>query len=55
MVDDDTPAKTPRPCPICSVPMQATETEERIVHKCHNCGMILSFALPPTREKLTQY
>jgi hypothetical protein len=43
--------KPPKACPICSVAMQATETKERIVHQCENCGMILTIVLPFTKNK----
>ena len=36
----------PKPCPICSVAMQAAETEERIIHQCNNCGMKITVLLP---------
>ena len=42
--------KPPKACPICSVAMQATETKERIVHRCENCGMILTIVLPVTKD-----
>jgi hypothetical protein len=32
----------PKACPVCSVAMQATETKERIVYRCENCGMIIT-------------
>jgi uncharacterized Zn finger protein len=38
-------------CPICSVAMQATETKQRIVHRCENCGMIITIVLPVTKDK----
>ena len=41
----------PKPCPICSVAMQATETNERIVHCCNNCGMTITVVLPVTKDK----
>jgi uncharacterized Zn finger protein len=41
----------PKACPICSVAMRATETKERIVHQCENCGLILTIVLPVTRDK----
>jgi len=31
--------------------MQATETKERIVHRCENCGMILTIVLPFIKNK----
>jgi hypothetical protein len=38
-------------CLICSVAMQATKTDERIVHKCERCGMIITIMLPAKRDK----
>jgi hypothetical protein len=40
----------PRACPICSVAMQAAETKERVVHRCENCGMIITIVLPVKKE-----
>jgi hypothetical protein len=31
--------------------MQATETKERIVHRCDNCGMTIAIVLPVTKAK----
>ena len=45
------PLVPPKACPICSVAMQATETKERIVHRCENCGMIITIVLPVTKNK----
>jgi hypothetical protein len=45
------PRVPPKACPICSVAMQATETKERIVHRCENCGMIITIVLPVTKDK----
>ena len=42
---------SPKASPICSVAMQATETKERIVHRCENCGMIITIVLPVTKDK----
>jgi uncharacterized Zn finger protein len=41
----------PKACPICSVAMQATETKERIVHRCENCGMLITIVLPASKAK----
>jgi DNA-directed RNA polymerase subunit M/transcription elongation factor TFIIS len=45
------PNVPPKACPICSVAMQATETKERIVHRCDNCGMSITIVLPVTKDK----
>jgi uncharacterized Zn finger protein len=45
------PLVPPKACPICSVAMQATETKERIVYRCENCGMIITIVLPVTKDK----
>jgi ribosomal protein S27AE len=45
------PFVPPKACPICSVAMQATETKERIVHRCGRCGMIITIQLPFTKDK----
>jgi hypothetical protein len=45
------PFVPPKTCPICSVAMQATETKERIVRRCDNCGMIITIVLPVTKDK----
>jgi uncharacterized Zn finger protein len=45
------PLVPPKACPICSVAMQVTETEERIVYRCENCGMIITIVLPVTKDK----
>jgi hypothetical protein len=31
--------------------MQATKAKERIVHRCENCGMIITIVLPVTKDK----
>ena len=31
--------------------MQATETKDRIVYRCGNCGMTITVVLPVTKEK----
>jgi hypothetical protein len=31
--------------------MQVTETKERIVHRCENCGMTVTNVLPVTKDK----
>jgi hypothetical protein len=41
----------PKSCLICSVAMQATKTDERIVHRCERCGMIITIVLPAQRDK----
>jgi uncharacterized Zn finger protein len=46
------PLVSPKACPICSVAMQVTETRERIVHRCENCGMIITGVLPITKDRL---
>ena len=51
MADDDRPPTPPRSCPICRVTMQATETDERIVHQCHNCGMTITMVLPDAKDE----
>jgi predicted RNA-binding Zn-ribbon protein involved in translation (DUF1610 family) len=48
---DDVPLIPPKSCPICSLAMQATETEERIVHECPNCGMTITIVLPVTKDE----
>jgi hypothetical protein len=45
------PLVPPKACPICSVAMQAIEAKERIVHRCENCGMIITIVLPVTKNK----
>jgi hypothetical protein len=50
MADDDTPPAPPKSCPICSVAMQTTENDKRLIHECHNCGMTITFALPNAME-----
>ena len=37
-------AGKPRPCPICQVAMQSTETEEAVVHRCERCGAVIRVA-----------
>jgi uncharacterized Zn finger protein len=39
-----------RRCPICSVTMQATETPERIIEHCQNCGMVITIVLPVIQQ-----
>jgi hypothetical protein len=41
----------PKACPIFSVAMQSIETKERIVHRCENCGMVITVVLPVTKDK----
>jgi hypothetical protein len=43
---------SPKACLICSVAMQVTETKERIIHRCENCGMIITAVLPVTKDRL---
>jgi hypothetical protein len=31
--------------------MQASETKQRIVHRCENCGMTITIVLPVTKDK----
>jgi hypothetical protein len=45
------PNVPPKACPISSVAMQATETKERIIYRCENCGMIITIVLPITKDK----
>jgi uncharacterized Zn finger protein len=45
------PFVPPKSCPICSVAMQATETKERVIYRCENCGMIITIVLPVTKDK----
>jgi DNA-directed RNA polymerase subunit M/transcription elongation factor TFIIS len=33
------PAALPRLCPVCAAVMQKTESAQRIVFNCSNCGM----------------
>ena len=51
MADDDTPSTPPRSCLICGVAMQATKTDERIIHQCHNCGMTITVVLPDAKDE----
>jgi hypothetical protein len=51
MEQQPTPIVPPKACPICSVAMQATQTKERIVQRCENCGMIITIVLPVTNDK----
>ena len=51
MADDDMQSMLPRSCPICRVAMQATESDERIVHQCHNCGMTITIVLPDAKDE----
>jgi ribosomal protein L37AE/L43A len=41
----------PKSCPICSVAMQATKRDERIIHKCERCGMIITIVLQAKSDK----
>jgi len=45
------PLVQPKACPVCSVAMQVTETKERIVYRCENCGMMITVVLPVTKDK----
>jgi len=45
------PFVPPKACPICSVAMQVAETKERTVHRCGNCGMIITIQRPVTKDK----
>ena len=36
----------PKTCPICSTTMQAAETDEKIIHRCGRCGMVITIVLP---------
>jgi uncharacterized Zn finger protein len=44
------PYVAPKACPICSVAMHATETKERIIYRCENCGTIITIVLPVTKD-----
>jgi len=45
------PFVPPKSCPICSVAMQATKRDERIIHKCEHCGMIITIVLQVKSDK----
>ncbi len=51
MADDDMPPTPSRLCLICGVAMEPTETDERIVHQCHHCGMTISVVLRKTEDE----
>jgi Zn-finger nucleic acid-binding protein len=36
----------PRPCPICQVAMQTSETAHSIVHQCARCGVVITVGKP---------
>lgn len=31
----------PRPCPVCQVAMQTSETAHQVVHQCAHCGVVI--------------
>jgi hypothetical protein len=37
-------AEPPKPCPVCQVAMQTTETAHIIVHQCARCGVVITAA-----------
>jgi len=45
------PLVPPKSCPIGSVAMQATKQDERIIHKCGHCGMIITIVLQAQSDK----
>jgi hypothetical protein len=51
MEQNSDPFVPPKPCPICSVAMQATKTDERIVQRCERCGMTITIVLPAKQRE----
>jgi Zn-finger nucleic acid-binding protein len=37
-------------CPVCSVAMQATTTDDKIVHLCQQCGLTITVVAPPKKD-----
>jgi Zn-finger nucleic acid-binding protein len=43
--------KPPKVCPVCFVAMQATKTEEKIVHLCQRCGLTITVGSLPKKDQ----
>ena len=51
-VDDMSPRpKPPKPCLVCSVAMQSQITKKGLVHCCQQCGLIITIAPKPDKDR----